>query len=132
MYLCDWQAKDLEAAQKLSNDGNIANQVLFSRDGKYLLVQEKQRVIALDGDKVVGALEGTNFQAVALSPQNKFALAMDKLAVDQFRLHVLAFPSLQVIEAAEYKRFRKEQWPPMKFTCGDKYAVRLVDREVRV
>jgi hypothetical protein len=71
---------DIGQGVKLSNDTNLTTNVLFSSDGRHLLVQEKTRVYSIDihSNKTSGVLEGPNFRQVYLSPANKYAVVIGK------------------------------------------------------
>ena len=82
--------------------------------------------------KVIKSLAFRNVQNMYISEANKYALVMDKNTVDSFDLYILRFPSLETIKKIEHKRYKKEQWPLVRFINRDKYLVFIVNQNLQI
>jgi translation initiation factor 2A len=109
--------------------------MVFSTDGKYLMISElKEKVSVFDTAEnvLLKSLAFRNVQNMYISEANKYALVMDKNTVDSFDLYVLRFPSMETLKKIEHKRYKKEQWPLVRFINRDKYLVYILNQTLQI
>lgn len=62
---------------------------------------------------------------VGISEADKYVLLVEKKNKDLYHLNVLSFQNLETIFEFEYKFFRKENWPLIKFDSEDNLGYRM-------